>query len=211
MTSPEDPIALIDKTCQDYSTNVNEKRKRDSGTSALVANTTGTPFFKGWCECANKDTSIANGTLSCLNSGGTLSAAKRATSQCYLPPALFYNCDWFQSAIVNNLNSDTYEDRPFVNIIGICENIKNYLDRNSGKPNVWPNSMLLTYQSGKGSNNRNNACKAKSAECSALKTSLWPKNNQPPRPQTMSCDEFPCMFKYALRPLLEATKIDSEI
>ncbi|KAL4954842.1 hypothetical protein BDW69DRAFT_193734 [Aspergillus filifer] len=192
VTSPEDPIALVDKTCLAYSSDVDEKRKRDSETSsALVANTTGSPFFKGWCECADKDTTIGNDTLSCLNSGGTVSTSKRQTSQCYLPPALFYNCDWFQGAIVNNLNSNTYEDTPFVSLIGICENIKNYLDRNSAKPNVWANSMLLTYKAGKGSKNRNNACSAKATECKNLKTSLWPANNQQPRALTMSCDEFP--------------------
>ncbi|KAL4976408.1 glycosyl hydrolases family 18-domain-containing protein [Aspergillus desertorum] len=192
VTSPEDPIALVDKTCLAYSSDVDEKRKSDSeSSSALVANTTGSPFFKGWCECADKDTTIRNDTLSCLNSGGTVSKSKRQTSQCYLPPALFYNCDWFQGAIVNNLNSNTYEDTPFVSLIGICENIKNYLDRNSAKPNVCANSMLLTYKAGKGSKNRNNACSAKATECKNLKTSLWPANNQQPRALTMSCDEFP--------------------
>ncbi|KAJ5094625.1 CAZyme family GH18, partial [Penicillium angulare] len=200
VTSPEDPIALVDRTCLEYSSDVDEKRKRDSSLSALVPNTTGSPFFGGWCECANKDTKIANDTLSCLNSGGTVTNSKRDTEQCYLPPGLFYNCDWFQSAIVNNLNSDTYEDTPFVSLIGICENIKNYLDRNSGKSNVWPNSMLLTYLKGgkrgnSGSGNRGDACKKKKTECSKLKMSLWPKNGGKPQGRTMSCDEFPCLIK----------------
>lgn len=193
VSSPEDPIALVDKKCLEYSSDVDEKRKRDSSeSSALVANTTGTPFFSGWCECADKDTQLANDTLSCENLGDTMANSKRDTQQCYLPPALFYNCEYFQSAIVNNLNEDTYEDTPFVTLIGICENIKKYLDRNSGKPNVWPNSMLLTYKKG-GGGNRGLACEAKAAECKALKESLWPKNKAQPRGQTMSCDEFPCM------------------
>ncbi|KAJ5674353.1 CAZyme family GH18 [Penicillium maclennaniae] len=105
-------------------------------------------------------------------------------------------CDKVQAAIVNNLNSDTYEDTPFVSLLGICENIKNYLDRNSGRSNVWPNSMLLTYKPGSKSNmgtntNRADACKDKKKECTKLKKSLWPKNNQPPRALTMSYDVFP--------------------
>ncbi|KAJ5344046.1 CAZyme family GH18 [Penicillium brevicompactum] len=193
IASPEDPIALVDKKCLAYSSDLDEKRKRDSASSALVKNTTGSPFFSGWCQCANKNTQLTNETLSCLDTEDTSSTAKRANTAptCYLPPALFYNCDWFPTTRINNLNTDTNGQTPHVDLRGICENVKKYLDRNSGKQYVWPNWMRLTYQPDPTHANRVDACTQKSKECTKLKRSLWPKDGKQPQALTMSCDEFP--------------------
>lgn len=175
------------------------KRKRDSTDSALVKNTTGSSIFSGWCQCADKTTSIGNDTLSCENSEGTTLTTKRndgTSTYCYPPPALFYNCDWFQDAEIENLNTDTREDTPYVELRGICKNVKKYLDRNSAKEHVSPNSMLLTYKKAGNNNNRNEACTQKAKECSKLKASLWPLNGASPQAETMSCDEFPCMSTF---------------
>lgn len=100
LASPADPLVLINKTCIDYSSVSADKRKRDDAN--LVPLTTKTPCFGGLIAC--EDT-VDNTT--CAIGSTSTSTSKRASTACYLPPSMFYNCAFFQPGRVENENEDT--------------------------------------------------------------------------------------------------------
>lgn len=118
VTSPDDPIVLVDQTCVTYSKD-NPLRKRDSADS-LVENSSGPGCFGGLVECS-VDTGVGNSTCTLDNNSGSeshsSSPSKRAP-QCYNLPALFYNCDLFGAASVENRNQNTMQNQPHVGFIG---------------------------------------------------------------------------------------------
>ncbi|KAJ5204380.1 bacteriodes thetaiotaomicron symbiotic chitinase, partial [Penicillium cinerascens] len=201
VASPDDPIVLVDNTCITYSSD--DPLAKRSSVESLVANSTGPGCFGGLVECS---TTVGVGNSSCTltsddsDSDTTTTTSKRA-QQCYNLPALFYNCDLFGTAYVTNRNQNTMSSTRSVPFIGmfplvlysyasspmsfnnerksICENIRNYLQKNPGK--IKGNGMELTYkgdndQSGGG--NRRAACYAKGKECVKSKTALWPTEVQ---------------------------------
>jgi len=226
LASPDDPITLIDKSCVPWEKKVTITPRDDTpGDADLGENydsfvagdiagapdtkNDGEPIFSALLACPGKNDTIPDDAYSCSSQ----SSFKRAVSGCSLPPALFYNCDYFPDLVVNNNNQNTNQNNPTQTLTGICKNVKNYLDGHQNDPGVGSNYMLLTYW--KGSNNpantnRNQACDRPGGpgdQCKELKKSLWPqavqdavnKDKNLIRAKTMhgwtdnmSCDEFPC-------------------
>ncbi|KAL3703111.1 hypothetical protein TMatcc_010299 [Talaromyces marneffei ATCC 18224] len=217
--SPDDPIVLVENTCITYSSN--DPLSKRSSVESLVANSTGSGCFGGLVECS---TTVSAGNSSCtLTSGdeGSGTTTSKRAPQCYNLPALFYNCDLFGATAVTNRNQNTMQNFGSKSFIGICDNVRNYLQKNPGK--IKGNGMELTYFSSneqqKTGGNRHDACSAKYKECVQEKTALWPTEVQSmynwqttqtingvrtivPAPtdyalmqgydDSLSCDEFPC-------------------
>uniref|UniRef100_A0A093VIR1 chitinase n=2 Tax=Talaromyces marneffei PM1 TaxID=1077442 RepID=A0A093VIR1_TALMA len=218
--SPDDPIVLVENTCITYSSN--DPLSKRSSVESLVANSTGSGCFGGLVECS---TTVSAGNSSCtLTSGdeGSGTTTSKRAPQCYNLPALFYNCDLFGATAVTNRNQNTMQNFGSKSFIGICDNVRNYLQKNPGK--IKGNGMELTYFSSneqqKTGGNRHDACSAKYKECVQEKTALWPTEVQSmynwqttqtingvrtivPAPtdyalmqgydDSLSCDEFPCI------------------
>lgn len=108
MTSPTDPLVLIDTTCVSYSTSIEKLRKRNDN---LVPLTTSTPCFGSLISCTEGDSDNTTCAVS------DTSTSKR-DSACYLPPALFYNCDYFTTTLLANRNENTMTNTHFVSFIG---------------------------------------------------------------------------------------------
>ncbi|EEA19154.1 bacteriodes thetaiotaomicron symbiotic chitinase, putative [Talaromyces marneffei ATCC 18224] len=176
--SPDDPIVLVENTCITYSSN--DPLSKRSSVESLVANSTGSGCFGGLVECS---TTVSAGNSSCtLTSGdeGSGTTTSKRAPQCYNLPALFYNCDLFGATAVTNRNQNTMQNFGSKSFIGICDNVRNYLQKNPGK--IKGNGMELTYFSSneqqKTGGNRHDACSAKYKECVQEKTALWPTEVQ---------------------------------
>ena len=218
LASPDDPITLIDKKCVPWDKK-ETVTKRDTGEnydsfSGNIANapdpkSDGEPIFSALVACPGKNDTIPDDAYSC----DSRSSSKRDVSGCSLPPALFYNCDFFPDLIVPNNNQKTNRGSPNQRLTGICNNVKNYLDGHQNDPGVGSNYMFLTYWKGTDNplnDNRDHACGGAGGpgeQCRDLKFSLWPEDvydavkqdkkqtrakTMPGWTDNMSCDEFPC-------------------
>jgi hypothetical protein len=205
-------VTLVEQTCATYSNS--DKKKRSVGT--LVANTTASSgCFGGLIECSTTEDESEEECDSDDSSDGD--SEKRAIT-CYKKPAMFFNCDYFPAVSYQNLNSQTMAATPYVSFVGMCQNIRNYLNNRpaqtgSGLTTVGgSNWMELTYLP-KGGNNRNDACSAKSVDCAATKSAMWPLSVYNLAAQgitnpdyqleqgfsdRISCDEFPCRFPISI-------------
>ncbi|KAL4924010.1 uncharacterized protein BDV17DRAFT_295821 [Aspergillus undulatus] len=177
VASPDDPLVLVDQTCTEYTTD-NPLAKRDDKES-LVPNGSDSACFGGLVKCS---VTASAGNSSCTltdddssdESGDSEKVAEKRAPTCYNLPALFYNCDLFGTADVQNRNENTMNMQPTVSFIGICQNIYNYLYRNPGL--IKGNGMELTYypSSEQPKSNRKSACKDMTRECAESKANMWP-------------------------------------
>ncbi|KUI70319.1 Chitotriosidase-1 [Cytospora mali] len=173
LLSPDAPVTLVEETCQTWSNDNSDIRRRSS---SLVQNTTGSPCFGGLIECTTEEA-----TSCAADSGTTSETRKRATYS--NPPGLFYNCDWFPSVTLTNLNENTMTGNPYYTFIA------------GG------------YDPTTGTTNRDEACGGSNgvaAQCAQSKTLMWPTAVQSAASSgtadpalmngyqdTISCDEFP--------------------
>jgi hypothetical protein len=183
-----------------------DKVKRST---SLVANgTASTGCFGGLIQCSTVD------DMDCdSDSDSSLSDLSSGDDSCPELPAVFYNCDYLGgNRVIPNLNENTQAASPSTEFIGICENIKNYLNSvvtttPSGVTVVkGSNWMQLTYLKGgitPEGTNRGDACSAVSVACAATKSAMWPTavynaatdggvyKTMAGYSDTLSCDEFP--------------------
>ncbi|KUI54694.1 hypothetical protein VP1G_02085 [Cytospora mali] len=208
LLSPDAPVTLVEETCQTWSNDNSDLQKRSS---SLVQNTTGSPCFGGLIECTTEE------ATSCAAESGTNSeTSKRAT--CSEPPGLFYNCDWFPSVTLTNLNENTMATNPYYTFIGTCQIIRNYLQSGnlptgtvSGSNWIQLTYLADGYDPTTGTTNRDEACGGNNgvaAQCAQSKTLMWPTAVQSAASSgtsdpalrngyqdTISCDEFPsCVY-----------------
>ncbi|KAJ5658730.1 CAZyme family GH18, partial [Penicillium longicatenatum] len=200
VASPTDPITLIDKTCISYSSDDDTVSKRSDTSDRLVKEIDSDKgLFDAYFRCCNNETDVLKGYCD-----STPDSTKRASTTCHEPPALFYNCAFFLDTKIGNENEETNKKTPSVSFIGICKNIKNYLQAHSMDANTGANWKLLTYINGGQSANRGDACGQKTKECSDEKMSMWPQAVQKAAKtsykaaqamdgyvESISCDEFP--------------------
>lgn len=201
MASSDDPVTLVEETCATYSNS--DKRKRSVGT--LVANTTASSgCFGGLIECSTTEDESEE---ECTDDGtDSDSESEKRAITCYKKPAMFFNCDYFPDVAYDNLNENTKTQYPTISFIGMCQNIRNYLNNRPSGTTGGSNWMELTYLP-TGGNNRNDACSAKSAECANTKSAMWPTavynlaaagvtnpdyQLEQGYSDKISCDEFPC-------------------
>nr|WBV74231.1 putative chitinase [Pestalotiopsis kenyana] len=168
VASSDDPVTLVEETCATYSNS--DKRKRSVGT--LVANTTASSgCFGGLIECSTTEDESEE---ECTDDGtDSDSESEKRAITCYKKPAMFFNCDYFPDVAYDNLNENTKTQYPTISFIGMCQNIRNYLNNRPSGTTGGSNWMELTYLP-TGGNNRNDACSAKSAECANTKSAMWP-------------------------------------
>jgi hypothetical protein len=209
---------LVEETCVKYSTdNVLGKR---SDLTSLVENTTESASFGGICGCTSEEKDA------CLTSSDStddtdLTVSKRAPSTNCVYPALWYNCDFFPDKSIKNENQQTQGISKYQNFLGICSNIRNYLQANMGQAGVGSNWMTLEFidqELAALRKNREQACgtgtDGKLTQlCAEEKRNLWPRNvydawlkrdgsyvSEPGWDETISCDEFPCECSNHSRP-----------
>ncbi|KAH6655949.1 hypothetical protein BKA67DRAFT_675964 [Truncatella angustata] len=202
--SSDEPLTLVEEKCYAYSNSDSDNAKRS--TTSLVKNSTASSgCFSGLINCGTEEDE-----LSCDSSSDDDSTASKRACTVDIP-ALFYNCDFMGgSQSFTNLNENTQAAVPSYTFIGICENVRNYLDSGvtqtpSGKAVVaGSNWMELTYlPSGGNGGNRADACSAVSSSCASTKSAMWPTgvynaavNKQSYKGMagyidSISCDEFP--------------------
>ena len=211
MASPKDPLVLVEETCVQYSTDSLFGKRSD--TSSLVKNTTEEACFGGLISCST----VEEDTCAISENSTDSTVSKRATGCDY--PALWYNCDFFPDISVQNKNQNTQGSNPYAHFIGICHNIRNYMQTHLG-PDVgsnWMNLEFIDQNTAKARKNRERACGTGSdgkltQTCAEEKRSLWPISvingfNTGQVYQTMagfsesvSCDEFPCKSSQKIIP-----------
>lgn len=208
MASPTDPLVLVEEKCVQYSTDRIFGKRSDP--SSLVKNTTEEACFGGLISCSTVD----DDTCAISENSTDSTVSKRATNCDF--PALWYNCDFFPDKSIKNMNQNTQGTNPYAHFIGICHNIRNYMQTHLG-PDVGSNWMNLEYidqDTAKFRKHREQACgtgnDGKLTQiCAEEKRSLWPVSvinsyNTGQSYQTVngfsesvSCDEFPCEFPHS--------------
>lgn len=206
--SSDEPLTLVEEKCYSYSNSDSDSSKRSTMTTLVKNSTASSGCFSGLINCGTEEDDLSCDVSS---DDDDSTASKRACNVDI--PALFYNCDFMGgNQKFTNLNENTMAAVPSIEFIGICENIRNYLDSDvtqtpGGKAVVaGSNWMELTYLPGGGSGgNRADACSDVSASCAQTKSAMWPTavynaaaagGSQAYKAMagyidSISCDEFP--------------------